>query len=155
MFGRFWTFPAYDVSLGALLGCRIASPRLSRHNSAACIIGLMALSFHHFSPSPTVWRARWWVASAMACQPLDVGERPAVQLPGPDVLGVHFTGDLPAILSLALAQSPAVGNSSQMGSFGNLETLGAFTIITRKKYALYCFLVHVRAACRTCHRTNC
>jgi len=93
VFGRFWTFPAYDVSLGALLGCRIASPRLSRHNSAACIIGLMALSFHHFSPSPTVWRARWWVASAMACQPLDVGERPAVQLPGPDVLGVHFTGD--------------------------------------------------------------
>ncbi len=78
--------------------CWMISPHLSRHNSSARIIGLMPLSLHHLSSSPTVWRARWWVAQSgtthVSLMPaLDVGERPTVQLPGPDVLGVHFTGD--------------------------------------------------------------
>ncbi len=42
--------------------CWMVSRHLSRHNCSACIIGLMPLSFHHVSSSPTVWSDRWRLA---------------------------------------------------------------------------------------------
>ena len=86
------------------------------------------------------------LAALGLCDGIDGSYLPPLRLPGPDVLGVHFTGDpLPGV-----AQSSAAGNSSQMGSFRNSGTLGTFAIFTRKLYALYRFLVHVRATCKTC-----